>query len=132
VFTDWGRDTFIALRGLCLATDDATTPGRSSSSGGAVSDGMLPNRFPDQGAEPSSTPSMPALWYVVAVHEFLAVAEGVAARDREALEAAVQAILSGYARGTRYGIRADDDGLLAAGEPGVQLTWMDAKVATGW
>src|SRR5262249_36478431 len=41
---------------------------------------------------------------------------------------AVEAILAGYATGTRFGIRADDDGLLAAGEPGVQLTWMDAKV----
>jgi predicted glycogen debranching enzyme len=44
------------------------------------------------------------------------------------LAAAVEAILDGYARGTRYGIRLDDDGLIAAGVPGVQLTWMDAKV----
>jgi glycogen debranching enzyme len=69
---------------------------------------------------------------VVAVEEFLlAAAEAgvpVAARDAEAMDAAVDAILSGYARGTRYGIRADSDGLLAAGQPGVQLTWMDARV----
>src|SRR2546425_7378444 len=50
------------------------------------------------------------------------------ARDIRELSAAVKAILSGHVRGTRYGIRATDDGLLAAGEPGVQLTWMDAKV----
>src|SRR5512132_133743 len=48
--------------------------------------------------------------------------------ERETLAAAVRAILEGYSRGTRYGIRADSDGLLAAGVPGVPLTWMDAKV----
>jgi glycogen debranching enzyme len=48
--------------------------------------------------------------------------------DREALLQAICEILTGYSRGTRFGIRADQDGLLAAGEPGVQLTWMDAKV----
>jgi predicted glycogen debranching enzyme len=65
---------------------------------------------------------------VVAVHEFLETVPDVASRDRDALEAAIDAIVSGYARGTRYGIRADDDGLLAAGQPGFQLTWMDARV----
>src|SRR6185503_19501742 len=49
-------------------------------------------------------------------------------RDRARLVAAVEAILDGYGRGTRFGIRADRDGLLACGEPGSQLTWMDAKV----
>src|SRR5262249_32919796 len=61
-------------------------------------------------------------------HHFLALAARLPARDRRALETAIDAILTGYARGTRFGIRADDDGLLAAGEPGVQLTWMDARV----
>ena len=51
-----------------------------------------------------------------------------AAPSERRLLDAVDAIVDGYARGTRFGIRADDDGLLAAGEPGVQLTWMDAKV----
>ena len=128
-FTDWGRDTFIALRGLCLATgrlEDARAILLEWA--GAVSEGMLPNRFPDHGEQPEFNAVDAALWYVVAAHEFLQVAERVAERDRRALEAAIEAILSGYARGTRYGIRADDDGLLAAGEPGIQLTWMDAKV----
>jgi predicted glycogen debranching enzyme len=128
-FTDWGRDTFIALRGLCLATgrlEDARAILLEWAA--AVSDGMLPNRFPDRGEEPEFNAVDAALWYVVAVHEFLQAAKRVAARDRRALEGAVDAILSGYARGTRYGIRLDADGLLAAGEPGVQLTWMDAKV----
>jgi predicted glycogen debranching enzyme len=132
-FTDWGRDTFIALRGLALAT------GRLDAArdillewAGAVSDGMLPNRFPDQGDEPEFNAVDASLWYVIAVHDYL---RGCAARgskvpraERARLAAAVGAILDGYRRGTRYGIRMDSDGLLAAGVEGVQLTWMDAKV----
>src|SRR5205823_14458132 len=128
-FIDWGRDTFVALRGLCLATgrlDDARAILLEWA--GLVSEGMLPNRFADQGEAPEFNAVDAALWYVVAVHDFLGAAGSVTERDRRALETAVEAILSGYARGTRYRIRADDDGLLAAGEPGVQLTWMDAKV----
>ena len=128
-FTDWGRDTFIALRGLCLATgrlDEARAILLEWA--GAVSEGMLPNRFPDHGEAPEFNAVDAALWYVVAVHDFLQVATRLAQRDRTTLQNAVEAILEGYARGTRYGIRLDDDGLLAAGEPGVQLTWMDAKV----
>ena len=132
-FTDWGRDTFIALRGLCLAT------GRLAEArdilvqwAGAVSEGMLPNRFPDRGEQPEFNSVDASLWYVIVVHEFLALAEkpklNLGAADRRTLEAAIEAILSGYAQGTRYKIHMDHDGLLAAGEPGVQLTWMDAKV----
>jgi glycogen debranching enzyme len=124
-FTDWGRDTFVALRGLCLATgrlDDARQILLEWS--GAVSEGMLPNRFPDKGESPEYNSVDASLWYVVAVHEYLAAS----GRDEPRLRAAVDAILGGYARGTRHGIRMDDDGLLRAGEPGVQLTWMDAKV----
>ena len=132
-FTDWGRDTFIALRGLCLATgrlDDARDILLEWSR--HVSDGMLPNRFPDQGEMPEYNSVDAALWFVVAVHDFLEAAKQrgrlAAKADRKTLEDAVDAILAGYARGTRHGIHVDDDGLLAAGVPGLQLTWMDAKV----
>jgi predicted glycogen debranching enzyme len=132
-FTDWGRDTFIALRGLCLAT------GRLAEAraillewSGAVSEGMLPNLFVDQGGRPEYNTVDASLWYVVAVHDYLravdAAGRAVPARDLRRLREAVSAIIAGHVRGTRYGIRADHDGLLAAGEPGVQLTWMDAKV----
>jgi predicted glycogen debranching enzyme len=131
-FTDWGRDTFIALRGLCLAAgrlDDARQILVAWAD--TVSEGMLPNRFPDHGETPEFNAVDASLWYIVAVYEFLAAASGrmrLQADEERALRAAVEAILTGYAAGTRYGIRADADGLLSAGQSGLQLTWMDAKV----
>jgi predicted glycogen debranching enzyme len=132
-FTDWGRDTFISLRGLCLATgraDDARDILLEWSN--VVSEGMLPNLFPDQGDRPEYNSVDASLWYIIAVHDLLAAAQDnrgiISRRQRESLQKAVNAILAGYARGTRYGIRMDEDGLLAAGVRGVQLTWMDAKV----
>jgi len=132
-FTDWGRDTFIALRGLCLATgrlDDARDILLEWS--GAVSRGMLPNLFVDGDAPPEYNSVDASLWYIVAVHDYLRECERAGrpleGQDRLRLCRAVRDILEGYAAGTRYGIRMDDDGLLAAGEPGLQLTWMDAKV----
>ncbi len=92
-----------------------------------VSEGMLPNRFPDAGETPEYNSVDAALWYVVVVGELLQRTT-LPAADRRRLLDAVRDILRGYERGTRYGIHADRDGLLAAGEPGVQLTWMDAKV----
>ena len=139
-FTDWGRDTFISLRGLCLAA------GRFDEAreillqwAGAVSGGMLPNRFPDGGEAPEYNTADASLWFVVATHDYLSLAPrpGDAAglerfsRDQTQLLAVCEAILTGHAAGTRYGIRADpDDGLLFAGEPGgtTALTWMDARV----
>ncbi|MBI2361581.1 MAG: glycogen debranching enzyme N-terminal domain-containing protein, partial [Deltaproteobacteria bacterium] len=132
-FTDWGRDTFIALRGLCLATgrmDDARDILLRWAN--TVSEGMLPNRFPDQGDTPEYNSVDASLWYVIAVHEFLQAVKAqrrkLSISDKRALAQAVESILTGYSRGTRFGIRLDEDGLLAAGVPGVQLTWMDAKV----
>jgi len=128
-FTDWGRDTFIALRGLCLSTsrfEEAESILLEWAD--AVSEGMLPNRFPDHGEAPEFNSVDASLWYVVAVEDFLARAGRVSAGARTKLLEASQSILEGYFRGTRYRIHADDDGLLAAGEPGAQLTWMDAKI----
>ncbi len=131
-FADWGRDTFIALRGLCLAVDrrgDARAILLEWAS--HVSEGMLPNRFAEHGEAAEYNSVDAALWYVIAVEAFLRAYEaegGVVAADEASLSAAVGAIVAGYSRGTRFGIRVDDDGLLAAGVPGVQLTWMDAKV----
>ncbi|SDI16470.1 amylo-alpha-1,6-glucosidase [Paraburkholderia phenazinium] len=127
-FTDWGRDTFIAMRGLLLAS------GRHEAAesillewANTLSEGMLPNRFPDYGSAPEYNAVDASLWFVVAVHDYLS-AEQAGDATRKRLQQAVEAILTGYSRGTRFGIRAADDGLLSAGVPGVQLTWMDAKV----
>lgn len=132
-FADWGRDTFISLRGLCLATGRLDEAGQILLEwAGAVSQGMLPNRFPDRGQQPEFNSVDASLWYVVAAHEWReamgAARRNVLPEDGKRLDAAVYAILTGYTAGTRFRIRADVDGLLSEGEPGVQLTWMDAKV----
>jgi predicted glycogen debranching enzyme len=131
-FLDWGRDTFIAMRGLCLAT------GRLADAreillqwAGCVSEGMLPNRFVEGAESPEYNSVDASLWFIVAVHEFLDAAarkrKSVSHGVRRVLSEAVEAILTAYAGGTRYAIAAQPDGLLAAGVAGVQLTWMDAK-----
>ena len=144
-FTDWGRDTFISLRGLLLAPPPpASTPREKLTQATQtaarrdlaekillawsthVDQGMLPNRFPDAAGLPEYNAVDASLWFVVAVHDLLLTATSPGATAR--LQQACRAILEGYAAGTRYGIGATEDGLLHAGEPGVQLTWMDAKV----
>ena len=126
-FTDWGRDTFIAMRGLLLGTGRiAEAEAVLLAWSGQVSEGMLPNRFGDGGAPEYNTADA-SLWFVVAAHELLqqsGLQSGTTARLHEAAEA----ILEGHVRGTRFNIGRDDDGLLRAGVPGQQLTWMDAKV----
>jgi predicted glycogen debranching enzyme len=134
-FGDWGRDTFISLRGLCLAIDRLETARDILTEwAGTVSMGMLPNRFPDRGVEPEFNSVDASLWYIIAVFEYLQAAKGRPNLEDAAvtakLQQAIEAILTGYSAGTRFGIAVDKDGLLAAGEPGVQLTWMDAKVGS--
>jgi predicted glycogen debranching enzyme len=128
-FTDWGRDTFIAMRGLLIASnrlDEAESILLEWS--GTLSEGMLPNRFPDYGDTPEFNSVDASLWFVVAVHDYLAAAHA-SAETRARLQQAVEAILAGYTNGTRFNIRASaEEGLLSAGVPGVQLTWMDAKI----
>ena len=131
-FTDWGRDTFIALRGLCLATGQLEEAGRILTEWSQlVSEGMLPNRFPDQGDVPEYNSVDASLWYVIAVLDYLNASKNAAnprfEADSKMLQIAVNQILLGYTQGTRFGIQVDDDGLLRAGVQGVQLTWMDAK-----
>ncbi|MGI4860074.1 MAG: amylo-alpha-1,6-glucosidase [Janthinobacterium lividum] len=127
-FTDWGRDTFISLRGLALATGherQAAAILREWAT--TVSEGMLPNRFPDQGSAPEYNSVDASLWFIVALHAYLLTGHATPA-TRDTLQGAADRILEGYRAGTRFGIGADADGLLRAGEPGSQLTWMDARV----
>lgn len=126
-FGDWGRDTFIALRGLCLARNRRDIAREILLAWAPrVSQGMLPNRYSDDDATPEYNSVDAALWFIIATDAYER-AGAVAAADRRLLGDAIDAIVSGYSAGTRHRIAVADDGLLACGEPGVQLTWMDAK-----
>ncbi len=126
-FTDWGRDTMIALPGLTLVTgrfEAAAAILRTYA--GHLDQGMLPNRFPDDGERPEYNTVDATLWYFYALDQYTR-RSGDRSLAAE-LYPVLQDIIAWHRRGTRYGIRVDPrDGLLSAGEPGVQLTWMDAK-----
>jgi predicted glycogen debranching enzyme len=127
-FGDWGRDTMIALPGLTLATGKPDVARDILTAFSQfISEGMLPNRFPDRGEQPEYNTVDATLWYFEAIRAWLA-ATGDIAFVKAKLLPALRGIIEWHRTGTRYGIRVDDDGLLLAGEPGVQLTWMDAKV----
>jgi predicted glycogen debranching enzyme len=127
-FGDWGRDTMIALPGLAIATGrfaEAASILRTFAQ--HLSQGMLPNRFPDDGEAPEYNTVDATLWYFHAIAEYQAASNDLGL-VRE-LYPSLCEIIEWHQRGTRYGIKVDPvDGLLCAGEPGVQLTWMDAKV----
>jgi predicted glycogen debranching enzyme len=88
---------------------------------------MLPNRFPDAGASPEYNTVDGTLWYFQAIGAYIR-ATGDLSTVRELLYPMLENIVQWHIQGTRYGIRMDEDGLLLAGSPGAQLTWMDAKV----
>ncbi len=127
-FSDWGRDTMIALPGLCLATGRpwlARNILRTFSR--FVSEGMLPNRFPSAGEAPAYNTVDAALWYFEAVRQYFDATSDIGMLHE--LFPVLEGIIDAHVRGTRYNIHVDPaDGLLFAGEAGVQLTWMDAKV----
>ncbi|HEY0679035.1 MAG TPA: amylo-alpha-1,6-glucosidase, partial [Chitinophagaceae bacterium] len=127
-FTDWGRDTMISLPGLCLSTgrhEDARKI--LAAFANSVSQGMLPNRFQDNGAAPEYNNVDGTLWYFIAVYKYL-----LATDDRlfviNKILPVLKDIISWHRKGTRYHIHETEDGLLYSGEEKVQLTWMDAKV----
>lgn len=126
-FTDWGRDTMISLPGLTIATgryDIAKTILLTFAK--YVDKGMLPNVFPDAGETPEYNTVDATLWYFEAIRTYYE-----ATKDKEFLVELfplLTDIIDWHIKGTRYNIKMDNDGLLYAGELGVQLTWMDAKV----
>ena len=127
-FADWGRDTMIALTGLTLTTG-RTEIAKSILAEFAlhVDHGMLPNRFPDAGESPEYNTVDATLWFFEAVRAMLQYTNDY---DfvRTTLYSVLIDIIDWHVKGTRYNIHVDSDGLLFSGEPGVQLTWMDAKV----
>ncbi len=127
-FGDWGRDTMISLSGLTLATGQPDVARDILAEFALnVSEGMLPNRFPDHEEQPEYNTVDATLWYFEAIRAWLANS-GDMAFAQERLLPVMRDIIAYHRKGTRYGIKVDADGLLNAGAPGVQLTWMDAKV----
>ena len=127
-FSDWGRDTMIALPGLTLATG-STGHARDLllAFSRFVDDGMLPNNFPDTGGAPQYNTIDATLWFFEAIRQYCDAANDVATLKK--LFPILAKIVDAHVAGTRFNIHVDpDDGLLYGGGPGVQLTWMDAKV----
>ncbi len=126
-FSDWGRDTMISLPGLCLTTgryDDAKKILKAFAE--SVSEGMLPNRFPDFGEAPEYNTVDATLWYFHAIYKYHQYTG-----DKDFINnllPILKDIIEWHYKGTRYNIHVDQDELLYSGQDGVQLTWMDAKV----
>jgi predicted glycogen debranching enzyme len=127
-FADWGRDTMISLPGLTLNTKRYTIARQILETYAQfVDEGMLPNRFPEAGEAPEYNTVDATLWYFRAIHLYYDHTGDDDLLRR--LYPTLEAIVDWHRRGTRFGIRVDpDDGLLYAGEPGTQLTWMDVKI----
>ncbi|HKZ81568.1 MAG TPA: amylo-alpha-1,6-glucosidase [Pyrinomonadaceae bacterium] len=127
-FSDWGRDTMIALPGLTLTTGRPELARSILGEFAAhVDRGMVPNRFPDAGETPEYNTVDATLWFFEATRALLQYT-GDYEFVREKLYDVLIEIIDWHVKGTRYNIHVDADGLLLSGEPGVQLTWMDAKV----
>jgi len=127
-FGDWGRDTMIALPGLTISTGRTDVARQILLAFSRFVDGgMLPNNFPDAGGAPQYNTIDATLWYFEAIRQYFE-----ATNDTQTLETlfpVLANIVDAHLKGTRYNIHVDPaDGLLHGGGPGVQLTWMDAKI----
>jgi predicted glycogen debranching enzyme len=127
-FGDWGRDTMIALPGLTLVTGRQEIARQILLAFAQYVDGgMLPNNFPDAGGKPEYNTVDAALWFFEALRQYFAASQDTGTLQK--LFPVLAGIISAHVKGTRYNIHVDvADGLLYAGGPGVQLTWMDARV----
>jgi len=127
-FGDWGRDTMIALPGLTLSTGRADLAKRILLAFSRYVDGgMLPNNFPDAGGKPEYNTVDATLWYFESVRQYVEATQDTVTLQK--LFPLLTGMIDAHIAGTRYNIQVDPaDGLLYAGGPGVQLTWMDAKV----
>jgi predicted glycogen debranching enzyme len=127
-FSDWARDTMIALPGLTLVT------GRFDVArdillafAGCLDRGMLPNTFPDTGAPPEYNTVDATLWFFEAVRQYLEHSNDLEFVSTQLYDK-LKSIIECHVNGTRFGIHLDTDGLLSAGDSTTQLTWMDARI----
>ena len=126
-FEDWGRDTMIALPGICLSTGRYETA-KSILRTFAVNerDGLMPNLFPEGGNEPMYNTADAALLFINCVYLYFRKTRDTA--FVEEMYPVMERIVKGYMQGTRFGIHMDTDGLIAAGQGLDQVTWMDVRV----
>ncbi len=127
-FADWGRDSMIALPGLTFSTGRLTeAQAILDTFTSSLRGGLTPNNFHDDGAGAGYNTVDGSLWLASSLEQLVQRTEQ-AGLARRALTT-IRGILSDYARGAAHGIGMDNaDGLLSAGQPGVQLTWMDVKI----
>jgi predicted glycogen debranching enzyme len=127
-FTDWGRDSMISLPGLLLATRrHAEARSLLETFASHRRGGLIPNVFDDRTGEAWYNTVDASLWFLHAACEYLRVTADRAGFDAR-IRGACLDIVDAYRRGTDFGIRMDpEDGLIEAGSPDTQLTWMDAK-----
>lgn len=126
-FADWGRDAFIALPGLLLSTRRFNEAKSILTTFAAAADeGMIPNRFDDNSGTAYFNSVDASLWFINASFQYLR-ASGDSKTFTQELMPTIRWIIDSYHKGTRFGIRADYDGLITAGNNQTQLTWMDAK-----
>ncbi len=126
-FTDWGRDSMIALPGLTLATGRYKEGKEILETFIRYSNyGLIPNRFPDEGEDPEYNTVDATLWFFIAFYQYFLKTVDLEF-VKEHLSLLKQMILR-HQTGTLWGIKMTDDYLLTQGEEEVQLTWMDAMV----
>ncbi len=126
-FADWGRDAFISLPGLLLATrrfDEAKSVLGAFAQ--AAREGMIPNRFDDYNDDAHFNSVDASLWFINAAFEYLKSSDDRETFKKELLPTIIS-IVESYENGTMFGIHAEGDGLITAGDSDTQLTWMDAK-----
>ncbi|MDO4601761.1 MAG: amylo-alpha-1,6-glucosidase [Eubacteriales bacterium] len=126
-FEDWGRDTMIALPGVCISTGQYDTA-KEILRTFALNEkkGLMPNLFPEGGNEPLYNTVDAALLFINCVYLYYEKTEDL---DfvRE-MYPVMERIIKGYKEGTDFGIHMDTDGLIQAGEGLWQVTWMDVRV----
>lgn len=126
-FTDWGRDTMIALPGLTLITK-RYAEGKEILQTFAKNckRGLIPNRFPDSSEEPDYNTVDASLWFFQSVYKYLEYTKDWSF-VQERLYFVLKEIIEYHVRGTEFNIKMQEDGLISAGNRETQLTWMDAK-----